>query len=246
MTKLHEILAVESSLEKAANTLIKESKHTFNKEGLFTGLVKNIYMFREEDKKSETSEHQELTTTVDENLDYLVEPISNWFDTVLKKDLTNQIAHADIEVDGMVIAKNVPVTFLLGLEKKLNQLRELYLQIPTLVPGIKWNIDNKSGPGVFVAEHDIVQMKTRKDPEFRVVYEATDNHPAQIEKIDKVQDVGRYITTTYSGRMTPLEKAERITKIDKLMGAVKKARMRANNIDIIDATIGEAIFNYIN
>ena len=246
MTKLHEILAVESSLEKAANGLIKESKHTFGKEGLFTGMVKKLVMFREEDKNSETSEYQELTTTVDENLDYLVKPISDWLDVTFQKDVTNQSAYADIVIGDIIICKQVPVSFLLSLEKKLNSLRELYLQIPTLVPGIKWVEDTQNRPGVFRAEHDNIQLKTRKDPEYRTVYEATEHHPAQVEKVDRVLDVGRYITTTYSGRMTPLEKATRISKIDNLMSAVKRARMRANNIDIYDVEIGEAIFNYIN
>lgn len=250
MTKLHEILAVESSLEKAANKLIKESEHTFGKESLFNGQVRKLQMFRDEDKKSEAIEYQELTTTVDENINYLVKPISNWFDVTLKKDKTNQKTKADIIVDKngveITLAKDVPATFLLGLESKLTKLRTLYEKIPTLIPGIKWERDEQNREGVYRAEHNDIQMKTRKEPEYRVVYEATENHPAQIKEVNRTQDVGRYITTMYSGRMTPLEKAERLTKIDKLLQAVKQARMRANNIDVENANIGKEIFDYIN
>ena len=70
-TKLHEILAVETSKEKAANKLIKESLHTLGKESLFSGQVRRLEMFRKEDENSETTEYQELTSTVDENIDYL-------------------------------------------------------------------------------------------------------------------------------------------------------------------------------
>lgn len=247
MSKLHELLAVESALEKAANKLMKESLHTLDKENLFNGQIRRLEMFRAEDKNSETTEYQELTTTVDENIDYLVGPLSNWLDAVLQKEKTNQTAIADLILqDGTTIAQNVPATFLLGLEKKLTHIRSIYEKIPTLIPGIKWEKDEQERVGIYRAANDLVQMKTRKDPEFRVAYEATEHHPAQIVQVDRVMDVGKYITTSYSGRMAPVEKAERLKRIDELLRATKKARMRANSVEVQKGKIGQAMFNYIN
>ena len=243
MTKLHEILAVEGSLETAAKKLIKESLHTLDKESLFKGQVRKLMMFREEDKASEITDHQELTTTVDENLDYLVKPLGKWLDAVATKDATNQKAISDLVVEGKTIAHGVPATFLLGLEKKLNSLREVYEKIPTLEPGINWLPDVQNRPGIFKAEHDIVQMKARKDPEFRIVAEATTEHPAQVAQIERTVDVGRYVTTNYSGKMTPLEKAKRLERLDTFLNAT---RMKANNIDIVKFNIGEAVLDFIN
>lgn len=246
MTKLHEILAVEGTKEKVVNKLLKESLHTLNKETLFSGAVRKLEMFREEDKNSENTDYQELTTTVDENLEYLIKPISEWLDVVFTKEKTNQEARADLVVNGQTLGTNIPATFLLGLETKLVKIREVYEAIPTLLPGTKWIPDNQNRNGVFIAAHDTVQMKSKKDPEFRVVVEATPHHPAQVEKVDRTLDVGRYVTTLYSGRMTPLEKANRLTRIDELLSAVKSARMRANNVNIITDNIGNTLLDFIN
>ena len=246
MAKLHETLAVESALETTANKLTKESLHTLSKDSLFNGSVRKLEMFNTEDKNAELEEYQEITTTVDENLDYLVKPISKYWNAVLQKDATNQVAVADLVVGGKTIAEKLPATFLLGMETKLRELRKVYDAIPTLAPGINWVHSELDRSGVFKAEHDKIQLKTEKDPEFRVVYKATPEHPAQIERVERTSNVGRYITTSYSGKMTPLEKAKRIERLDTMLRAVKQARMRANNTQVIKREIGVDILNYIN
>lgn len=245
-TKLYEVLAVESTKEKVANKLLKESLHTMNKETLFKGGTRKLEMFRDEDKNSETVEHQELTTTVDENLDYLVNPLSDWLNVVLTKDIGNQIAKADLVVEGKVLLSDVPATFLLGLESKLNKFREVYEAIPTLAPGTKWIEDTQDRPGVFIAANDAVQMKTRKDPEFRVVYEATDKHPADVRQVERVLDIGRFVATLRSGMMTPLEKANRLKRLDQLLAAVKVARMQANSVEVVTTQECRNILTFIN
>jgi len=248
MGKLHELLAVESSLEKATRKLREESIQTFGKENLFKGAIKRLIMFKDEDKNSETEEHIELVTTIDENLDYLVKPMAKYWNTVLSKELTNQQAKADIVLDdGTILAKDLPATFLLGLETKLGELRKVYESIHTLAPGFAWVKDELERHGVFKNNHDTVAFKTKKDLEFIVAYDATENHPAQIEKVENTINIGKYVTTVWSGLITPLDKAERLTRIDALLQAVKKARMRANNINIVKRDkMAEALFKYIN
>lgn len=246
MTKLHEILAVEGTKEKAANKLIKESLHTMGKESLFKGQVRKLEMFSDADQLSENVDHQELTTTVDENLDYLTKPISDWLDVVLTKETGNQSAKTDLVIDGKTLLTNVPATFLLGLEKKIIGIRSIYEAIPTLEPGVKWVEDIQNREGVFVSAHDSIQMKTRKEPEYKVVYEATEHHPAQVAQVERTVDIGRYITTLQSGKMTPLEKANRLSRIDKLLAAVKSARMKANNIEVGKVDACSVLLDYIN
>lgn len=76
MTKLNELLATEKSINLTVQKLIQESKKTFTKESLFTGLVRKLEMFREVDKNSEHTEIQEVTDNVRENLKYLARPIT--------------------------------------------------------------------------------------------------------------------------------------------------------------------------
>jgi hypothetical protein len=123
-----------------------ESVKTFGKENLFSGETKSLEMFRDEDKNQETQEHRVLESTVMENLDYLAKPVADYFNVVYQKDCANQEAKSDLVLDdGTVIAEKVPASFLLGLETKLNKLRDMYLQILLLnqeLTGLRmnWNV----------------------------------------------------------------------------------------------------------
>lgn len=248
MGKLHEVLAVESSQEKTANNMMQESMKSLDKDSLFNGRVRRLKMFREEDRLSETEEHQEVTTTVDENLEYLSRYVAQYWDTVLSKDDANTQAASNLMVDGFCVLEGVPATFLLGLENKLVKLRAVYEKIPTLPPGRSWLIDDAAAKrGVFVDTNSADQLKTRKDPEFRVVYEATENHPAQIVQVERNVDVGRYTETNWCAKLTPQDKADRLARITNLIQEVKRARTRANSIEIAERRkVGEKLFRYIN
>lgn len=245
MGKLHEVIAVESSLNKAATKLADESKKTLGKENLFSGSLRKLTLFDTSLEQLNTEERVHLTSTVDENLEYLVNPISDYWDAVLQKDLTNQAAVADIILAGTVIASNIPATFLLGLETKLGELRKVYEAIHTLPPGVNWVLDTQEKAGVYKST-DNVTYKTEKDMEFKIMAEATKEHPAQVAQLAKTNNVGRYDTTRWSGLLTPLEKAMRLQRIDQLLIAVKKARQRANNTEVVVDTIGRRLFEFIN
>lgn len=248
MAKLHELLAVEGTLGKVSGKLLLESMRTFAKENLFGGMHKRITLYADADKHLEEGEEQhiKLATTVDENLDYLINPVSQYLDAVLQKDCTNQIAKADIVINGTVIASNIPATFLLGLETRLTEIRKVYEAIPTLAPGISWVPDSTQRDGVFKAEHDIKAFKTATDMDYKVAYEATEQHPAQIKDVKRTVNIGMYATTKWSGAVTPHEKAARLTRFDQLLQAVKEARQRANCATVVSSSIGQSLFSFIN
>lgn len=246
MGKLHETLAVESSLAKTAQKLMEESKRTFSKKNLFLGGIRRLSMFDDSQSHLNTEEAQELTTTVDENLDYLMKPVAEYWDVVVTKDIGNQLATANLTVDGTLIAENLPATFLLGLEQKLSDLRAVYDSIPTLEPGIPWAIDHTNEkPGVFTAPM-VDSFKSEKTTDFRIVVEPTEHHPAQVRELSKDVNIGKYSGTRYCGMLTPVEKAARLTRIDMLLRAVKKARQRANDVDIPTQHVAEKLLDFIN
>jgi len=247
MTQLHEVLAVEASKEKVANKLVLESIRTLGKENLFGGQVRRLVMLDTEDEYLNGKEEVALTSTVDENLDYLVKPLADYWDVVLQKDNANQKAKADIMLNGKCLAQNLPATFLLGLETKLNNLRKLYEAIPTLAPGINWDVDEQERAGTFKARNDLVTFKTEKDMEFKEASPATKEHPAQIAKLERTRNIGTYTTTKWSGMLTPLDKANRLARLDQLLNAVKQARQRANTVNIeAGGGIGTDLLNFIN
>ncbi len=248
MTQLYEILAVESSLEKVSRTLTQESIKTFSKDNLFKGFTKRLEMFNEDDQILNESSFLKLETTVSENLTYLMPSISKYWRTVLSKDMANQSAIADIVLtDGYVIAKDVPATFLLGLESKLGELRKLYQALPTLAPGIKWEADELERKGIYTNITPDISFKTETKTEFVEISPATKEHPAQVTGVKNVKNVGKYTTNNQSGMISSFQKAETLTRLDEMLSAVKKARMRANDVKITpDPQAPITILGYIN
>ena len=75
--------------------------------------------------------------------------------------------------------------------------------------------------------------------------EATDNHPAQAQSYSEDEKNGTRRTVLHSGMLSPVEKRNRLHRLDKLTQAVKQARQRANRVDIVDLKVADTIFGYI-
>ena len=172
--------------------------------------------------------------------------IVRYLDALLQKERTNQDATADIVIDGVKIADSLPATFLLGLESRLKRVRAVYESIPTLPPNIKWEKDETKGDDIYSRAHPEEQLKTEKIFKVQVLYDATKEHPAQVEKIPETKNVGVYKKEVWTGLLSPADKSVLLGKIDKLLQAVKKARQRANTTKVVKTTIGKELFAYIN
>jgi hypothetical protein len=246
MGKLHELLAVEGDLQGTAKKLAAETQRTFGKHEAFLSQHRHLKMFDASQQDSVVSdEYREMVTTVPAKLEYLSEAYVKYFDAVLQKEATNQTATADLVVDGTVIASNVPATFLLGMEARLKELRQVFEAAPTLAPGVAWEKDETAGKGVYRVKNADEKMKTAKTFMFKVLYAATDKHPAQIEKWEEQVAVGKYITNVSSGMMSPADKSAHLGRLDNLIQATKKARMQANMTEVVERTVGTQMFNYI-
>lgn len=247
MAKLHELLAVEGDLEGTYKKILEEARNTFAKKpNLFYGSLKRLEMFDLEAKVEEREEHMKLATTVGQKLEYVSDHVVRYLDAVLQKEMTNQIAKNDLIIEGTVIATGLPATYLLGLETKLKNIRAVYEAIPTLPPSLEWVRDEQAGEGVYRLKHTDEKMKTAKTFMHKVLYEATDKHPAQIEKWEEQKPVGKYLTDTTCGLVSPAEKSEMLGRIDKLIRAVKQARQRANTEEVLTASIGNMLVNFIH
>lgn len=245
MAKLHELLAVEGDLEGTYRKILEETKTTFTKKTEhFMGFVRTLQLFDEEAAPL-APDYKELDSTVDAKLDYQKGHVVRYLDAVLQKELTNTTAKADLVIDGKKIAKELPATFLLGLETKLKHVRDVYSTIPTLQPGVKWVKDEDKGKGVYITENPEETYQTEKVVEPVVMYEATKEHPAQVKEAAKTIKTGKFTRKVWSGMLSPAEKSIILGKIDKLIRAAKKARQRANATEVVKATVAKEIFNYI-
>lgn len=247
--KLHELLAVEGDLQGAASKIMDETKDTFTKRAdHFTGFHKTLHMLdsAREQEAAAGEEHKELVSTVDEKLNYTSKAVIKYFDALLQKEKTNQNAKADLVVDGVTLATDLPATFLLGLEARLKLVRDYYAAIPTLQPGIQWVPDSTQRPGVYRASTQDVRTKTEKTVKAKVLYDATDKHPAQIDKWTEDIVIGLFKTDKWSGMLSPAQKSELLGRIDSLIQGVKKARQRANHAEVESTHVGKALFDFIN
>lgn len=249
-TVLHEILAVEQSRGQTANKLLKEATKTLgDKRSIFEGMQKEHQIIDDAKQNlKQATEHKEVESTVDEQLDFLGSALFTYWDVIIQKDEANQRAKADIIIDGNILAEGVPSTTLLGMEKKLENLYALYNAIPTTDSAKAWeSADNYAKKGVWRTKHPEERQHKVVNKEWQIIAPATKEHPAQTKEISKEEILGKYIVTTFSGALSPLDKAERLERLTKLTNAVKEARQRANGIEVKnDLKFGEDLINYIN
>lgn len=244
--KLHELLAVEADLQNTAKSQMDEVVVAFTKKTEhFRGLLTKLEYFDEARAKENLTEEKVLVTTVSERLKYALRYVGNYYDALLKKEATNQHARADLIVNDQVMATDVPATFLLGMETRLKGLREAILVIPTLDPGLGWTPDASAKlPEIFNAPPQ-VRNRTEKRVRPVVLYEATDKHPAQVKEVTEDVVVATITAFNTSGMWTPLHKATVIANVDTLIIAVKKARQRANSVEVVGEKIASKMIDFI-
>lgn len=243
---LHELLAVEGDLEGTFKKVLDEAKVTFvKKDALFHGYHRKLVMFDETDKTEYPDEVKELDETVINKLKYVFPTIERYFDALYQKESTNQLAKADLIVNGETIATGLPATFLLGMESRLRLVRDMLLVMPTLEPGIKWIADAQKGENVFTNEPFEERIKTAKTFMHKVLYDATKEHKAQIEKWEEVVPIGKFIRQIWNGKISSDEKSKMIGRLDTLIQAVKKARQRANTQEVDTTKVANKILSFI-
>jgi hypothetical protein len=243
MSKLHELLAVESSVAGNYTRDIDETLKVFTRGEAFRKSVKAKVFFAEDEQKLNTSEVTEITTTVPERLKWFSTHAVKFLDVVLQKDKTNQKATADLEVDGVTIATAVPATTLLMLETKLQDVRKVIDAAPTLPSTVRWSKDEAEG--LWVTADPVVTFTTKKVTKPVVLYEATKEHPAQVKEVSEDVPVAKITQTTWAGLLTATEKATLLGRVDTLLQAVKKARQRANTTEVEKDNIGANLFKFL-
>jgi hypothetical protein len=246
MARLHQILAVESDLEGKYKRTCEETKKVFGKPAMFTGSHRKLIIFDDSDTTEYPEENQAMATTVKERIDYTGTSISAYLDALFQKEATNQMAHADLIVDGVTIGNKLPATFLLALESRLKYIRSIYEALPTLQAGIEWKPSTDKGEGVWDMVHPEEKIKTKMTFKSQILVEPTEFHPAQIEKWEEQVPVGKFVRNIWCSMITSHQKSEILGRIDKLIQATKKARQLANAQEIVKGNVGEKIIDFIN
>lgn len=244
-TELHQVLAVEGDLQGKSQMILNETRKTFKEnQHLFYGFVKRYEPYDEEDPGM-PDDGKEIEDTVMSKLQYAVKSFIKYLDCIATKEMTNSVASAPLVINGETIHDALPATLLLALENKLKGLRPVLEQIPTLTKGVKWELDPDRGKDIYVTSKEERKQRTVKEPQFRVLYDATKEHPAQIEKWTESVPKGEFVTTHWSGNITSAQKARILERFDEVLQSVKKARMQANSTEIVNTKIADKLFNYV-
>jgi hypothetical protein len=246
-TKLHEILAVEGDRESAACVIIAETETTLSKRVDHFQAQHSIYRPLVEEGGGDEGEEtfKAHVTTVRDKLAHCFKIWARAIDITASKDATNQLARAEVILDGTAITIPLPATTLLMLESKVKKLIEVLLLVPTLAPGRDWVLDTDKGPGVYRDANPESKPRTKRAVMHKVLYDATAQHPAQIEKWNEDVKIGRTVVTVWSSMWTPAAKSQSLTRAQDLLAAIKQARQRANCQEVTQVNIADALFDYV-
>ncbi len=241
MPKLNQIIAVEKGVKSRVYSFLSSTYKAFQKPGLFNGLARQ-YQKKDEDGEDYPAENVRVQQNASALLQEIGEQMTELFDVTAQKDWANCDAKSDVEVDGQVILKNVPATYLLFLEKQLNDLKDELNKLPELDPGHDWTLDPSSS--LYKAAPTFT-TKTKKVPKVIVKYDATEHHPAQTEIVQIDEVVGTWQTVQHSGAIPASSKKKMQKRLVALIKAIKFARENANEADAEKRDVGKAIFNYL-
>ncbi len=226
--KNHQLIAVVEGKKKRSSDILTAFYQDFQKESghaSLNGLTRKYTSYDAESKDQPPDEKKMPQKSVLTSVNPVLESLADAIDSIAGMDATNCLAKADIEVDGQKLVTQVPVTTLLYLEKRMVDVRTVISKLPTLDPAEIWAYDPVSSS--YRSEPSQAQ-RTKKVVKNHVKYEATENHPAQVDTFTEDVPVGTWTTTKFSGAIPMTVKKVMEENITKLIEAIKIAREVAN------------------
>lgn len=241
MPKLNQIIAIEKGMKSTTESEITESYHLAQRPEIFNGLVR-IYEPKDEMGETLPPEQQIITITASGLTKLFSASLAKLFDITATKVYGNTAARADVVVDGETLLHNVPVEYLLFLEKRLQDVATYVNKLPTLDPAVDWSYDEARG---CFASEPTTTHRTKKVLRNHVKAEATDKHPAQVDVYTEDETVGYWRLTRFSGALPAPLRDQWKEKVRKLQAAVKFAREEANSLAVENVSTGDQVFDYL-
>jgi hypothetical protein len=241
MAKLNQIIAVEKSIKSKSFQELTEAHHAVQKPALLSG-ISRVYQPKDEEGEQLPPESTKVQVKTEEILRDMAATITRLFDVTATKDWANCQATADVTIDGRTLLHDVPVTYLLFLEKQLTDLHTFVKKLPVLDAAESWAFDASAD---CYRTEAVRTIRTKKVPRNHVKAEATEHHPAQVEVYYEDVPVGYWSTTKFSGALPARRVNELTDRVEKLQAAVKFAREEANSAEAVDQHVGDALFGYL-
>lgn len=244
--KLNQIVAIEKGVKARVYADLTADHHVLQKDELFRGHAKT-YRPKDDDPTQPTGEtlpddNKKVIHRAQDILRETAKKMTELFDVTATKDWGNCTARADVVVGGNVLLAQVPVTYLLFLEKQLADVHTFVKKLPTLDPGETWEF---SGDQDLYATRPVQTVRTKKIARPLVLYEATKEHPAQVKEVTEDVLAGTWSTIKYSGALPALRVNDALKRVEELQKAVKFARETANDHEVDEVKVGEKVFSFL-
>jgi hypothetical protein len=241
MPRLNQIVAVEKGIKSRSFQELTEAHHALQKPALLSG-ISRTYRPKDEEGEQLPPESTRVQIKAEEIIRQTTDILTKLFDVTATKDWANCQAKADVVVDGRALLSQVPITYLLFLEKQLVDLHTFIKKLPVLDASESWTFDASADCW---ATEPVQTVRTKKIPRNHVKAEATEHHPAQVEVYYEDVTVGYWRTVKFSGALSAQRVNELVERVERLQQAIKFAREEANNQEVEEQKVGEAIFTYL-
>ncbi|MBW4492879.1 MAG: hypothetical protein KME26_07290 [Oscillatoria princeps RMCB-10] len=241
MARLNQIIAIEKGIKSRSVQELAAAQQALQKQALLAGIART-YRPKDEEGEQLPPESNKVQVKAEEVLRQTVEILTKLFDVTATKDWTNCRARADVVVDGQTLLAQVPVSYLLFLEKQLADLQTFIKKLPVLDPAETWAFDPSADCW---ATEPVQTVRTKKIPRNHVKAEATEHHPAQVEVYYEDVTVGYWRTLKFSGALPASRINELLGRMERLQQAVKFAREEANSTETEEQRVAQRVFQYL-
>lgn len=246
MAKLAHIAVKLDGMKTRVAKEVTELYKLVQKPAMFQGYVRTYEPYTQSGDRAETlpPEQQLVQVRAKEVLAQAAASMSELINLTYQQDIGNTEAKADIVVDGVTLAKQLPVTSIMFLIKRLTEYQNIVAALPIPDASIAWEFDNAQGQ-LRSKEQKIVQ-RTSKLAKVIKKFEPTDKQAGQADIIYTDIAVGEFKRSEFSGALPQQKKQEILAYIDKYLAALKEARATANmNTNIKEEDIAKQIFGFI-
>lgn len=242
MAKLNQIIAIEKGVKSRVYVHLSDLHKANQKPALFEGFSKE-FVSLEEDGEKLPPDSKRVQIETKNVIREVTRSLSELFDLTARKDWSNCVARGDVVVDGDTLISDVPVPFLLFLEKQLTDVHTLVKNLPVLDFSEDWTLDPNSG---LYRTDELKTHRTKKVQKPLVLYPATENHPAQTQMVTEDIISGHWSQVRYSGAIPRTQQETLLVRVEALLKAVKEAREQANAIEEEPTPkVSSLVFGYI-
>jgi antirestriction protein len=236
--RLSQALATTKLIQARVTTEHSDLHHRTQKADLLNGFIKT---YQRTDEASIESKRVQLNAS--EAIAAVFKNYVELCDSIATKDYGNTEAKADVTVNGQVLIKAAPPTFLMFLHKQLEDCKTFLSKIDVLDQSHDWTLDDKTNLWKSAAAKT---NSTDKIQAALTLVPPTDKHPGQAVQITKDTVVGVWTTIQVSGAIPYTRRQELLARIETLMKAVDSALSECNSAKIDRKEVTAPLFAFLN